>query len=309
MRDPAAALQEKPSLTFIFSIPLSLIVFVLLILLAAPYPFLFGNFMETAYLAVIDDYIAIAILIALVPFAVFYEMGRGRVDCIDDAIPDFTRQLGSSVSHNLTLTRAIEMAAEEGKSYIEKDIVMLNNDIKLGERLIIAFRRFARRLRSISIDRMVILISETEHYAYNISKTLFLIYTETKDAILLRNERKSGMAVYTIIIYISFLVFMFVQIIMANLFLEMMTSTGSLSISGSSVSLSGAFPVEIYRLIIYHSVLIHGICSGLMAGMMGQGDIKAGLKHSCAMLAIGAVGLLISDYLLASGVMMSLVGM
>ena len=307
LKDPFKAIKDKPSLSLIFSIPLSLITLVILLLVAAPKPFAFENFTDISYLAAVDDFIALAILIAVVPFCVFYEMGRGRLDKIDDAIPDFTRQLGSSVSHGLTLTKAIDMAAEEGKSYIDKDIKMLNHDIQLGERLIIGFRRFARRMRSTSIDRMVILIAETEHFAYNISGTLFLIYTETKDSILLRNERKSDMSIYAIIIYISFLVFMFVQIIMADVFLEMMTSTGSLSVSSSSISTS-TFPVETYRLIIYHSVLIHGFCSGLMAGMMGDGDVKAGLKHSCIMLAIGVVGLLFSDYLLSTGVMMDMLG-
>lgn len=307
MKDPFSAIKEKPILVLIFSIPLGLIVFIILLFVATPAPLTLMRFMETDFLAIIDDYIVIGILIAIVPYAVFYEMGRGRIDKIDDAIPDFTRQLGSSMSHGLTLTRAVEMAAEEGKSYIDNDIKMLNHDIQLGERLIVGFRRFARRLRSTSIDRMVILISETEHFAYNISGTLFLIYSETKDSILLRNERKSDMAIYTIIIYISFLVFMFVQIVMACVFLEMMTSTGSLSVSSASISTSN-FPVKDYRLIMYHSVLIHGFCSGLMAGMMGQGDMKAGLKHSCAMLAMGAAGLLLADYLISTGMMMELLG-
>lgn len=306
--DPIAAIREKPSLSLYVSIPLALLVWILLMIFAAPQPFGFERFVDVNYLAAIDDFIVIAVLVAVVPYAVFYEMGRGRLDKVDDAIPDFSRQLGSSVSHGLTLTKAIDMAAEEGRSFIEKDIKMLNHDIQIGERLIIAMRRFAQRLKSTSIDRMVILISETEHFAYNISGTLFLIYAETKDAILLRNERKSDMSIYTIIIYISFLVFMFVQIVMACVFIEMMTSTGSLSVSSASISTS-MFPVETYRLIIYHSVLIHGFCSGLMGGMMGCGDVKAGLKHSCIMLAIGGLGLVLSDWMISTGMMMQMLGM
>lgn len=161
MKDPFVTIKEKPSLILTFSIPLAIIVFVVLLLVATPAPFFLMQFTETEFVTIIDDYILIAILIAVVPYAVYYIIGReDRIGNIDDTFPDFTRYLGSSVSHNLTLIHAVEIAAEEGKSYIDKDIKMLNHDIQLGERLIVGFRRFARRLRFTSIDRMVILIDD-----------------------------------------------------------------------------------------------------------------------------------------------------
>ncbi len=176
---------------------------------------------------------------------------------------------------------------------------MLYRDTEWGERVSIAIRRFSERLKLLSVDRMVILISETEHFTSNISNTLFLLYHEAKDALTLKHERKSDMSVYVVIVYMAFAVFAFVQVIMSAVFLEIMMETGALTTSASTATgvagIGGGFPAELYRLIITHSVLIHGVCSGLVAGKMGEGSILAGIKHSCIMLALGVITFLLVD--------------
>ncbi len=99
-------------------------------------------------------------------------------------------------------------------------------------------------------------------------------------------ERKSDMGVYVVIVFMAFGVFVFVQIIMADMFLTIMAENSE-ALSYLSSSTGSAFPAQIYQMIIYHSILIHGFCSGLVAGMMGTGSIKGGIMYSCIMLAIG----------------------
>ena len=46
------------------------------------------------------------------------------------------------------------------------------------------------------------------------------------------------------------------------------------------------FDIEIYKELLFHSVLIQGFCSGLIAGQMGEGYVLSGLKHSLIMVAL-----------------------
>jgi archaeal flagellar protein FlaJ len=70
------------------------------------------------------------------------------------------------------------------------------------------------------------------------------------------------------------------------------------ALSSLSSSSGSGFPAQLYQMIIYHSILIHGFCSGLVAGMMGTGSIKGGIQYSCIMLALGSLA-----YVLISMVM------
>jgi len=40
---------------------------------------------------------------------------------------------------------------------------------------------------------------------------------------------------------------------------------------------------------MYHSVVLQAVMSGLVAGQMGEGSLKAGVKHSCIMVVIALV--------------------
>ena len=41
---------------------------------------------------------------------------------------------------------------------------------------------------------------------------------------------------------------------------------------------------ERYSLVFFHTGLVQAVCSGLVAGQMGEGSVKAGVKHAAVML-------------------------
>ncbi|MCK5216151.1 MAG: hypothetical protein ACNYWM_00365 [Methanosarcinales archaeon] len=48
-----------------------------------------------------------------------------------------------------------------------------------------------------------------------------------------------------------------------------------------------AFDVNVFNRLFFHAAVIQGICSGLIAGVMGEGSVLSGLKHSIIMLTMG----------------------
>jgi len=47
------------------------------------------------------------------------------------------------------------------------------------------------------------------------------------------------------------------------------------------------------KLVSYYAMIIQGLFSGIIAGIMGEGRIASGLKHSIIMMLIGYVIILI----------------
>lgn len=296
--DPINEISKYPYLSFIFSVPIALIVLAVLYIIFIGEPVQLST-LNVSQINTLSCIAAADILILLVPFSIFYQIKKKRIDIIEESIPDFSRQLGSSIRHNMTLAKAIEMAAADGKSKIQDDILSIQRNILFGMRVSSALRSFSSRMKNLSVDRLVILVSETEHFTADISNTLYLNYREAKDSLKLKQERRSGMLIYTFIIYIAFIIFVFIQIIMSEVFLELILNTGTISISAGMIS-TYEFPAELYRMILMHSVLIHGFCSGLVSGIMGEGDVLAGLKHSCIMLIIGFGAYLLIKFVLPS---------
>jgi flagellar protein FlaJ len=49
------------------------------------------------------------------------------------------------------------------------------------------------------------------------------------------------------------------------------------------------FSLSFNRIYFYHTVLIQGFFSGIMAGVLGEGDYRSGLKHSVIMISVAFI--------------------
>ncbi|MDF1558227.1 MAG: hypothetical protein P1P80_08645 [ANME-2 cluster archaeon] len=53
--------------------------------------------------------------------------------------------------------------------------------------------------------------------------------------------------------------------------------------------LSVGINIDDYIILFFHAALVQGLCSGLIAGQMGEGYVFAGLKHFILMMSIAYV--------------------
>ncbi len=96
-------------------------------------------------------------------------------------------------------------------------------------------------------------------------------------------ETSSQMKPYILIIYASFLVFIFVSIILIISFFEPLEGLEHIL---SSTSLVGASQFKDF---FYRTMLISGLMGGLMAGKIGERRVPGGLKHSIIQLVVGYI--------------------
>lgn len=291
--DTIGYLKNHPEFVFLFSVPAALAVFAVLYLIfvqvpLSPYTFL-------SWVAAIEDILFVTVLIALVPYAVFYSGYAKRKRIVEEAVPEFAEQMASSIRHNLTIPEAVDLMSKDGKSNILNEIQLMQQMYRWNELTSTVIRRFSERVLLPAVDRMVILISEAEKFTNHLSSVFDIIAEDAKNTVTLKNERRGDMLLYVTITYMAFFVFCFVQVILVVQFLPiMMQGNEGMSMIGSSVG--GAMPIDLYNRMIFHSMIIHGFCSGLVAGMMREGSIKAGVKHACIMMAVALVVIVVVKY-------------
>jgi len=142
-------------------------------------------------------------------------------------------------------------------------------------------------VRTPLIARTVVLITKASRMSGSISDVLAIAASDAKMSDILKRERLGDMFIYTAIIYLAFIVFIFVVAVMTSQFLPVL---GNINTSGipSGTALSSVTPLALQSLkrLMYHVVLVQALFSGLIAGQMGEGTLKSGIKHSCIMLVI-----------------------
>ncbi|HQC35025.1 MAG TPA: secretion system protein, partial [Methanoculleus sp.] len=83
---------------------------------------------------------------------------------------------------------------------------------------------------------------------------------------------------------------LFVVIVIDTQFLSALAETEALSPGGISAGISfGKTPVITFERLLFHACLIQALFSGLIAGEMGEGSLRAGVKHAAVMVFIAFV--------------------
>lgn len=280
LRDPLKPMKEKPVYSLIVTGPVALVYLLISLFEAMKAP----NFIDY-----IDDRIIFMGYILMIPLMIFHEYKKRREDRIQSQIPDFLKKLASTNETGMTLRDSIKLMTRSDIG-LSREIKKIWNDIEWGLAINEALIRFANRVRTHLVARSVTLLTKANESSGDIGEVLNVAARDASAEQELKSERRINMFIYVVIIYISFLVFVGIIYIISTTFLEEMVKAGE-KVSGTG---AGAVPLslsreklETYNRIFFHGALIQGFASGLIAGVMGEGSVLSGLKHSVMMMTIG----------------------
>lgn len=287
MKHPAKVLTEHPINTLYITLPAAILFFLF------GTAFIIQNNGVNAFFesTSIDDIAVFSFLIAVVPLAIldFREMSRRRH--IEEALPNFFRDLAGMNDSGMTLPNAVHLVAQSDYSTLTPFVRKLDNEMSWNVTFIDAVQRFRVRLATPLTDRSIDLIAKASKAGGDVSEVLRAAANDGYEFITLRTDRRNNMLIYIVIVLISFAVFVFVVYIMVTTFLTVMATAGAAASKTSAAA--GAFGASVnlplYTRIFSHAAIIQGLFSGLVAGQMGEGRVTAGLKYSIIMVIIAWV--------------------
>ncbi len=297
-RDPLQGIKENPLLSLAFTTPLAIILFATMILSGAA---------EPSIDAMLEDPIWTTIALAIipmmtmvVPLSVFHEIKTRREKKIIRELPETLKKLSSANETGMTLDESLLLVSETSSGVLSQELKKVHNEIQWGSSLNDALISFANRLKIPRLSRTIKLLTKANESSGDVQGVLEVAARDVDSAYKLDRERFQNMIIYTVIIIISFLVFLFVIIILDNQFLgEMAAAEGE---NGGPDDLEGAgggggagamdmsdIPIDQYRMVFFHAGVIQAFCSGLVAGQMGEDDLLSGLKYAIVMTFIAVL--------------------
>jgi archaeal flagellar protein FlaJ len=285
LKHPFRVLTEKPVNIFIVTLPLALIIFIggfVSMVMSYGIQVLFTS-------TILDDFIVLAILVAIIPVAILDFNEQRRVKNLENALPNFFRDLAGMNDSGMTLPNAVHIVASAEYSTLTPHIRKLDQDMSWGAGFVEAMYRFGRDLGTPLADRSVDLIAKASKAGGDISEVLRAAAKDTFEVVNLAQERSNNMLIYVIIVLVSFAVFLFVIAILVSTFLTTMATAGASAASAGARGFMGQIDLFQYKRLFTHAALLQGFFSGLVAGQMGEGRVIAGLKYSAIMVIIAWV--------------------
>ena len=287
---PLALVLQQPTITFGLTVPAGLLWIALTI----------GDFelAPFAFLKAVVPPLAEATIVALGAYALAYELRKRQTRDIEKAVPDFLDRFASVNDAGMSIVESFQRVKNSDLGALTPELRRAWRDVQWGSDVATALKRMDRRIGSPLVTRAVTLSTNAMETSDDIAPVLEIAADEARSAQLLNRQRQQVMLTYLVVIYVAFLVFLGIMAALMISFIpaiedvmaQMAASTGDtggapgggigLVGSGEDVNIAG------YETIFYHATLVQATCSGLVAGQLGQGSIKDGVKHATVMLLV-----------------------
>ncbi|MFB6081486.1 MAG: type II secretion system F family protein [Halanaeroarchaeum sp.] len=285
LRDPVRSVTERPVIVLAATVPLGI-----LWTLLGWWPHLSAGEFD---LALYDDPLIQAALFVTATFAVTYEVANRRRKAIERAIPDFLDRLASTNEAGMSVVESFGRVVRSDLGALSAELERTWADIVWGAHVENALARFRRRVRTPAVTRVVTLTTNAMNATNDVGPVLRIAADEAQAAKRLDRERRNELLTYTVVVYLSFFVFLVIVIALDVIFVPAIPTsmggpTGSIPGGGLGAGLRQITQAEkaAYSLLFTHAAIIQAVASGFVAGQMGEGSVKAGAKHATIMLTI-----------------------
>lgn len=239
----------------------------------------------TAILRAVDETIVEGTMIVLIVYGVFYELRARYLADIERLLPDFLSELSERHEVGISLGESIRDLEARDMGRLDEEIGRMIRDLRLGSSATDVLRRFANRVRSPVVTRVVVLLTAASQTAERLGPVLEALADRAELTQRLNRERQVEMSLYVVIIYIAFLVFLVILAILHDVFLPQIPQGG---FAVGSIGPESFNPVE-FQTIFYHASVIQALFGGLVGGKMSEGRVPAGVKHAFVMVLISHV--------------------
>jgi flagellar protein FlaJ len=245
------------------------------------------------------DWLVIAILGFIGPYGFYNARKQREVKQVERRLPDFLRDVAEAGRFGMTLADAIVVSSSGRYGKLTPEIKKMAAQISWGVPATEALRLFSERVKTPMVQRVVAIIVKSSDAGGDVADVLTMVSHDTKENQLTEDERRIAMSTYVAVIYISFMVFLVTIWILNVTFLPKMVEAstslaGTTAIAGSS-PLAANLPDVVFQIKIafFVATIVHGLGDGILAGVLDNGKIPTGLRHSFIMLLIALFGFLV----------------
>ncbi|WP_435185008.1 type II secretion system F family protein [Halobellus sp. EA9] len=248
--------------------------------------------------AAIDGPVVQVTILALAGIALAHEIQKRRISAIEADTPDFLDRMASINEAGVTVVGCLKRLSDADLGRLGDEVARVWRDIRWGSNVDAALARMERRTGAPSVSRAVTLIRNAMAASGDISPVLHIAADEAQETRRLRRERRQEMLTYLVVIYVSFFVFLGIVVALTVSFIPAIEAA-SQSAGGAAGDIAGVdtgifgglqdVDTDAYELLFFHTAAIQGLCSGLVAGQLGEGSVMDGLKHASFLLTVAYV--------------------
>lgn len=190
----------------------------------------------------------------------------------------------------MTVFDAIKSAADGDYGRLTPELKIMASQLSWGISVSETLTNFAKRINTSSVKRIVVTINKALEIGGNTSAVFEAAAKEIDQTKLVEQQRSAEMSLYSIVIFISFFVFLAVILIINGTIISAFLEVQNKMPQGGSIGKSNLqiAPIDPFALknVFFSFILVQSIGGGLLGGFMMDGKISSGVRFCFVLVLI-----------------------
>ncbi len=236
------------------------------------------------------DFIVFGVLGCIGPIGFYNHVKEKRKREVEEKLPDFLRDIASSTASGMTIFDSIKSASEGDYGELTSELKMMVSQLSWGISIEEALNNFAKRINTNEVKRLAITINKALEIGGNTSSVFNSAAKEIDQIKRVELQRKTEMSMYSIVIFISFFVFLAVILIInSTIFAALYELQGQMAgQSIGSVRIAEIDP-SLVKDMFFVFVFVQSIGGGILGGFMMEGKLSSGVKQAFVLILISFI--------------------
>ena len=243
-----------------------------------------GNFLTAV------DFFVFGVLVIIGPVSFYDHIKQKRKREILNYLPEFLRDVANSTSSGMTIFDAVRSASEGEYGHLTSELKIIASQLSWGIPMKQAFNNFGNRINTPITQRLVIIINKALEVGGNTSSVFHAAAKELDQIKRVEQQRRTEMSMYSIVIFISFFVFLAVILIInTTIFAAIYDLQGKMagkSVGGLAIS---QIDPEAVTAMFFVFVFVQSLGGGMLGGFMTEGRLSSGVRYGFMLVMVSFV--------------------
>ncbi len=245
-----------------------------------------------------DKIVVIAALIALAPYGFYVYVQKRRRIRYEREFSRFLFELSELLRGGLDpVAGVIELASSATPEVYRRmeslapHIDLLAKQLKWGMTFEEGMFELAKLLKSELIEKYTYLVVQASRIGGGIGDVIMQCSADMEKTFALEREKDAELREYILIIYIAQFILVAMLVMLQQMVIpalqSMSAASGTEAVTGFGFAIA---PINIdFPRSFFHIMMINGFASGIIGGVMSEGDARQGIKHSVILAAVSFV--------------------
>lgn len=228
----------------------------------------------------LDHIIVFATLIAIIPYSIDTYIQKKRLKSRELAFSEFLFKLSELMRGGVDPIKGVVNLSRTDLGALTDNVRDAAAAMVLGHSFEDSMNRLSKSLNSRLVSKYIDVVVQAAYTGGNVADLLLRTSEDMRAVINLEREKEATLKQYVVIFYLAQGIIIMLTYILSTSLLPLIQGVGMEMLGGNGLS-----DINFERG-FFHMILLNGFFGGLIVGVITEGEVKHGLKHTAVLLIL-----------------------